>query len=208
MKILNLYAGIGGNRKLWGNKHEITAVELNSSIASCYKDLYPNDEVVIGDAHDFLLNHYYEFDFIWASPPCQSHSRLRKIAASTYYSNPNKHNGTKPIYPDMKLWQEIIFLQHHFKKNWVVENVIPYYKPLIQPSFKLQRHLFWSNKFILETNFESQKIDFNSNGENEIKYEDISKYKFEGIKEKQVLRNCVQPELGKYIFEQVTGEKL
>lgn len=208
MKILNLYAGIGGNRKLWGNKHEITAVELNSSIASCYRELYPNDKVVIGDAHEFLLNHFYEFDFIWASPPCQSHSRLRKIAASTYYSNPNIHNGTKPIYPDMKLWQEIIFLQHHFKKNWVVENVIPYYKPLIQPSFKLQRHLFWSNKFILETNFESQKIDFNSNGENEIKYEDISKFKFEGIIQKQVLRNCVQPELGKYIFEQVTGEKL
>ena len=208
MKILNLYAGIGGNRKLWGNKHEVTAVELNSSIAYCYKDLYPYDTVVIGDAHEFLLNHFYEFDFIWASPPCQSHSRLRKIAASTYYSNPHKNNGTKPIYPDMKLWQEIIFLQHHFKKNWVVENVIPYYKPLIQPSFKLQRHLFWSNKFILETNFESQKIDFNSNGKNEIKYEDISKYKFEGIKEKQVLRNCVQPELGKYIFEQVTGEKL
>ena len=30
MKILNLYAGIGGNRKLWGDEHEITAVELNS----------------------------------------------------------------------------------------------------------------------------------------------------------------------------------
>lgn len=24
MKILNLYAGIGGNRKLWGDEHEIT----------------------------------------------------------------------------------------------------------------------------------------------------------------------------------------
>jgi DNA (cytosine-5)-methyltransferase 1 len=29
MRILNLYAGIGGNRKLWGDDHEITAVELN-----------------------------------------------------------------------------------------------------------------------------------------------------------------------------------
>lgn len=26
MKILNLYAGIGGNRELWGNEHEITGV--------------------------------------------------------------------------------------------------------------------------------------------------------------------------------------
>jgi hypothetical protein len=29
MKILNLYAGIGGNRKLWGDEHEIVAVENN-----------------------------------------------------------------------------------------------------------------------------------------------------------------------------------
>lgn len=34
MKILNLYAGIGGNRKLWGNEHEITAVELDPDIAA------------------------------------------------------------------------------------------------------------------------------------------------------------------------------
>ena len=27
MRILNLYAGIGGNRKLWGEEHEVTAVE-------------------------------------------------------------------------------------------------------------------------------------------------------------------------------------
>ena len=27
MKILNLYSGIGGNRKLWGDEHEVTAVE-------------------------------------------------------------------------------------------------------------------------------------------------------------------------------------
>lgn len=29
MKILNLYAGIGGNRKLWGNEHQITADEIS-----------------------------------------------------------------------------------------------------------------------------------------------------------------------------------
>ena len=26
MKILNLYAGVGGNRKLWSSEHEITAI--------------------------------------------------------------------------------------------------------------------------------------------------------------------------------------
>jgi len=29
MKILNLYAGIGGNRKLWGDQHQVTAVEYD-----------------------------------------------------------------------------------------------------------------------------------------------------------------------------------
>ena len=42
MKILNLYAGIGGNRKLWGNEHEITAVEINPKIAEAYKTFFNN----------------------------------------------------------------------------------------------------------------------------------------------------------------------
>ena len=58
MKILNLYAGIGGNRKLWGDEHEITAVELDENIAKIYKELYSNDTVIIGDAHEFLKEHF------------------------------------------------------------------------------------------------------------------------------------------------------
>ena len=42
MEILNLYAGIGGNRKLWGDDHEITAVEYKQEIADIYKDFFPN----------------------------------------------------------------------------------------------------------------------------------------------------------------------
>lgn len=85
MKILNLYAGIGGNRKLWGAGHDITAIEFNPTIAAAYQDLYPNDKVVVGDAHQYLLDHYHEFDFIWSSPPCQSHSRARYIVAQSDY---------------------------------------------------------------------------------------------------------------------------
>lgn len=77
MKILNLYAGIGGNRKLWGDEHEITAVEFEPYIAEAYNKMFPQDEVVIGDAHQYLLDHYHEFDFIWTSPPCPTHSRMR-----------------------------------------------------------------------------------------------------------------------------------
>lgn len=67
MKILNLYAGIGGNRKLWGNNYEITAIELDEKIAAVYKELYPNDNVIVADAHTYLLKHFREFDFIWSS---------------------------------------------------------------------------------------------------------------------------------------------
>lgn len=198
MKILNLYAGVGGNRMLWPDNHEITAVELNPSVAACYKDLYPNDTVIVDDAHEYLLNHYKEFDFIWASPPCQTHSQMRTLGV---YAGKNK-----AVYPDMKLYQEIIFLQLYAKCDWVVENVIPFYRPLIQPAFTIQRHHYWSNKFIFAQNFKADKIDYGSNKDREKRLGiDLSKYKFEGIDKRQVLRNCVHPELGLYVFEQITG---
>ena len=81
MKILNLYVGIGGNRKLWGNEHQITAVEIDPKIAAIYQEFFPNDEVIVADAHEYLLKHYKEFDFIWSSPPCPSHSHIRKELA-------------------------------------------------------------------------------------------------------------------------------
>ena len=33
-------------------------------------------------------------------------------------------NGKSPIYPDMKLYEEILLLDYHFKGKYVVENVI------------------------------------------------------------------------------------
>lgn len=106
MKILNLYAGIGGNRKLWDNNHDITAVEIDSDIASVYQDLYPKDKVIIDDAHEYLRKHFREYDFIWASPPCPTHSVLQM---TRYYTKDLK-------YPDMTLWQEIIWLRSFFKE--------------------------------------------------------------------------------------------
>lgn len=134
MKILNLYAGIGGNRKLWGDTHDITAIESEQYIADVYKKLYPNDTVIVTDAHQYLLDRYKEFDLIWSSPPCPSHSKMRTSLVKS-----------EPVYPDMKLYEEVIFLKHFFKGIWVVENVKPYYRPLI-PANELGRHLFWTNK--------------------------------------------------------------
>ena len=134
MKILNLYAGVGGNRRLWGDKHEITSVEYNEKVAEKYKELYPNDKIIVGDAHQYLLDHYKEFDFIWSSPPCQTHSR------ANYFIN----YITESRYPKMELWQEIIFLKTFFKGKFCVENVISYYKYFIEPQV-IGRHYLWSN---------------------------------------------------------------
>src|SRR3990167_9766080 len=41
VKILNLYAGIGGNRRLWGDL-KITAVENNEETAKVYSDYFPD----------------------------------------------------------------------------------------------------------------------------------------------------------------------
>lgn len=195
MKVLNLYAGIGGNRKLWKNC-EVTAVEMNEDIANIYSAYFPNDKVIIGDAHEFLLKNYNNYDFIWSSPPCQTHSDIRRmgVVAGMYDAK----------FPDLNLWQEIIFLQYHCKKKYVIENVKPYYTPFVNPTIELERHLFWSNfvinKFKLEdTNRKHRNIEAGT-----VVYGfNISTYKVNN--KRAVLRNCVNPDLGLYIFEQAQG---
>jgi DNA (cytosine-5)-methyltransferase 1 len=141
MKILNLYACEGGNRRLWGDEHEITAVEIDKDIAGNYSKLFPNDKVIVGDAHQYLLDYFKEFDFIWSSPPCPSHSR------TNYFLNAQGIIR----YPDMKLWQEVIFLKHFFKGKYCVENVISYYEPILNP-VEIGRHYLWSNFYIPKIN--------------------------------------------------------
>jgi len=206
MKILNLYAGIGGNRKLWGNNHNITAVEWDSEIAGIYHDFFPNDKIIIADAHQYLLEHFGEFDFIWSSPPCPSHSRINKANVLSPYKDNSRQiahgGGIAPRFPDMKLYEEIIFLQHFFRGKWLVENVISYYEPLIKPT-KIQRHYFWANFEIPYVYFDGDDI---SNGGNKTRQQrlgfDISGYKIKERKDK-ILRNCVEPKLGLHILNQL-----
>ena len=191
IKMLNLYAGIGGNRKLIPQNVNVTAIENNTEIAKIYKGFFPNDEVVVDDAHQYLLDHYKEFDFIWSSPPCLTHSSFR-------FNIGVRFRNVKPEYPDMRLYQEILFLKHHFKGKWVVENVNPYYKPLIHAK-QLQRHLFWSN-------FKIKTIMFKNDLLRKAQIPDLQKLygfnldKYKLSNKRQVLRNCVSPELGLYIF--------
>jgi len=191
MKILNLYAGIGGNRKLWGDKHEVTAVELNPEIAKIYQEFFPKDKVIVADAHKYLLEHFQEYDFIWSSPPCQTHSRFNTLLVNG--------RGLKPRYPDMKLYQEIIMLQHNFKGKWIIENTLSYYNPLIKP-FEIGRHFYWCN-FSLQgiKNIKNQTItNYKGKASLNKKMQAIGIFLPENIKfsgdKRTLINNCVEPE--------------
>jgi DNA (cytosine-5)-methyltransferase 1 len=198
LKVLNLYSGLGGNRKLWYDC-EVTAVELEEDIAEVYSQLYPEDTVVIGDAHQYLLDHSDEFDFIWSSPPCQTHSRMAKAT---------RHKLRR--YTDMGLYQEILYLQNFFKGKWVVENVVPYYEPLI-PAQRIGRHLYWAN-FDVGDYKEPVPKDFinlaNLAGKKklmdwlDIHYEKNIYYGNNHCPA-QILRNCVHPNEGLSIFNKM-----
>ena len=210
MKVLNLYACLGGNRYKWdevaeeaGIELQVTAVELDPELAKLYQERFPNDTVIVADAHQYLLDHYKEFDFVWTSPPCPTHSRVRM-------SQKNK-DSFKPMFPDMKLYEEILFLEHNLIGKYVVENVIPFYEPLIQAK-KRGRHLYWTN-FNLPNDLgerEEGKGLVGGNCLNEVKKlskfhdYDFSNYKGEQRTDK-IARNLVDYEAGRTIFETALG---
>jgi DNA (cytosine-5)-methyltransferase 1 len=197
MKTLNLYCGIGGNRKLWKNV-EVTAIENNPEIAKVYQTFFPNDKVIVCDAHDFLLQHFKEYEFIWSSPPCPTHSQIRQ--------NQRVINGDcEPVYPDLRLYQEIILLKHNFNGKWAVENTVSYYAPLIQPQ-KVGGHYFWSNFVIAPKQFERRGIvDHSGIKAKPATVQDLQKTRFnldavDITDKRQLLRNCVEPEVGLHVF--------
>jgi DNA (cytosine-5)-methyltransferase 1 len=202
MKVLNLYAGLGGNRKLWVDC-EVTAVEKDSKIAAVYQRLNPKDQVIIGDAKKYLLDHFSEFDFIWSSPPCQSHSKMIRSG-----------RNRKPRYPDMGIYEEILFLKHNFNGDWVVENVKPYYEPFLNPK-AIGRHLIWSNFSVAD--FEAPEFKNFINRQNLSAKKDLQDWLGIHYNENiyyesnhcptQILRNCVHPDMGLHIFNQSKKQK-
>jgi DNA (cytosine-5)-methyltransferase 1 len=195
-KVLNLYACLGGNRYKWTDC-EVTAVELDPELARMYHERFPNDTVIIADAHQYLLYNYKEFDFIWSSPPCPSHSKARFA----------RRNTTTPEYPDMKLYQEILFLDNWFNGKYCVENVIPYYNPLI-PGQKRGRHLYWTN-FKLPNNLGERK-DSIMEGKDEVRrwceFHDYDFYQYKGEQRiDKIARNLVDYEVGLTIFNIARG---
>lgn len=211
ISVLNLYSGVGGNRWLWPAAVEVTAVENNPLIAAEYAGNFPKDKIVIGDAHKFLLLNYNKYDIIWTSPPCQTHSRV---------------NVFKPVkrYADLSLYQEIIFLKSFFKGKYVVENVKPYYTPLMTADFDISRHLFWTNvahlSDVILPPYE-KKFMVHRHAMAMMDRKDLCKWLGMPIGDKkihltgknsaQVYRNCVHPLLGQSIMNDIlkamTGER-
>ena len=201
MKILNLYACLGGNRYKWDEVTDVkvTAVEWDEELARLYQERFPNDKVIVDDAHQYLLDHYKEFDFIWSSPPCPTHSRARFWSIGA--------NGKNPIYPDMKLYQEVLLLDYHFKGKYVVENVIPYYEPLLNPK-KRGRHLYWTN-FNLPSDLGDRRFAICS-AKKEVdglcKFHDYNFRQYKGSQRMlKIARNLVDYEAGKTILETAIG---
>jgi DNA (cytosine-5)-methyltransferase 1 len=194
-KILNLYACLGGNRYKWDEcgDIEVTAVEWDKELARLYQERFPNDKVIVADAHQYLLDHYKEFDFIWSSPPCPSHSKARFA----------RHETAEPEYPDMKLYQEIIFLENYFKGKYCVENVVPFYEPLL-PAQKRGRHLYWTN-FILPQKLSERKsppMEEKGDMPRWCDFHEYDFYKYKGEQRTQkIARNLVDYEVGLNILK-------
>jgi DNA (cytosine-5)-methyltransferase 1 len=199
VRVLNLYACLGGNRFKWDEvaNIEVTAVELDPELARMYQERFPNDKVIVADAHQYLLEHYKDFDFIWSSPPCPTHSKSRFARRET----------TTAEYPDMKLYQEIIFLDNWFEGKYCVENVVPYYEPLT-PGKRRGRHLYWTN-FNLPSDLGERKSAI-MEGKDEVKrwceFHEYDFYQYKGEQRiDKIARNLVDYEAGKTIFATAMG---
>jgi DNA (cytosine-5)-methyltransferase 1 len=200
MKILVGFAGIGGESELWDDsENQIIHVEIDPKIAQVIKDRKPNRTVIVGDAVEYLLKHYQDFDIIWLSPPCQANSRMIR-------SGKNR----TPRLPDLLLYELKIFLDFNFNGKYVIENVIPYYPPPIPPTAKIGRHLFWSN-FEIDENFEIKQPKGFINKTTVAGSEELKQWlgiNYEGNiyyngnhNPGQVLANCVHPKLGLHVFK-------
>jgi len=165
----------------------------------------------VDDAIDFVEKHFHEFDFIWASPPCQSHSRINRFNVARRYNGENK---IKVKIPDFRLYALINFLSTYFRGKWVVENTYSDYQPLKEPQ-QIGRHFIWSSSKIEPFN---KKIKCFHNVDNhcsmkelcemyDYPFEYFKKLKIKGVNKKQIIRNCVKPELGLHIFNSAYKSK-
>lgn len=216
MKILNLFAGLGGNRKTWSD-HEITALEINPGICKIYSELYPNDTIITQDYEEYLRNknNDLDFDLIWGSPPCQTHSHMQVFT---------RHNKKRQPIPKMDQVQGLaLWLKRNTDCKFVIENVIPSYG-IVSLEDKgiyhvvLDRHIFYSNFIIKKKKFRSRSSEVHGkiSGLMRMDAVQLSIYhdlpleiieKVKGLQETghdhlKVLRNLCDYQIGDYILKQ------
>lgn len=139
LKILDLFCGIGGVARGFHDylqEHQIkylyVAIDIDKDVLKAHRALNPLSNVILRDAYSFTIDELETYDFVWASPPCETHSiagiwtRKRKVS------------------PDFRLY-ELINKLNDANIPFVVENVKPYYNPPIKPTSKANRHRLWSN---------------------------------------------------------------
>ena len=178
IKVLNAFAGLGGNTELWDRKkYDVIHIENNINRYDFLADKFPDDVVIDRDAYEYIERYFMAYDIIWASPPCQTHSSVRWLNESK--------PGFKYKIPDMRLYGLIHFLKRAAKNQiWIVENVEPYYQPLIETKARVGRHIVWSNRYISDKKYPSDNI-------------------IHITKNRKDVRDRMNPEIGKYILEQV-----
>ncbi len=189
IKLLNSFAGIGGNTKnLDRDLFEITHVETNKKRINYLQKTFQDDITIEADAYQYILENIMEYDIVWASPPCPTHSNVR-------WANRTKENFTY-VYPDMQMYGLIFLLQRARQyEPWIVENVTPYYEPLIEPTVKLGRHMIWSNKHIPFKKFGADNIaEIKRDHERNLSVKD--------------LRDEMNGDIGKYIIENLLDKKI
>ena len=212
-KVLDLFAGIGGTTlgiisylESYGSEpfdYEYIAIENDPEVIEAREKLFNIYEghtlyIINTDAYTFLnTTSSKEYDFIWASPPCQSHSRL-----NMFYNRKN---------PDMRLWSLITRLQQQ-QIPFIVENVEPYYREPIQHTLELGRHRFWSNKPLLPFEVPERQKDWGWMGIPD--WEEyhgiesrVTSHIKDRMKRRQVLRNMTHYSISYSIIKQILNPK-
>ena len=117
MRVLDLFAGTGSATKAFEDEgHEIIKVELDE-----YFEAHERDILTL--TADYLTTKYGQFDFIWASPPCQKFS----VASIGHYWTGGK-GASIPKRPEVfeaiALVKHTINLMNDLKPTygWVMEN--------------------------------------------------------------------------------------